>query len=366
MGEGAPPPGSKRPQNTAFKQQQLKAWQPILTPQWVISSFFIVGIVFVPIGIACLKASQDVVEVSQNYFNTGNESPCKATDKTCTVTFKLPNGIGGKGKPAYLYYALDNFYQNHRRYVKSRSDVQLRGETPSSLADCEPMVDLSASSIAAMAEKAKGKSCKDDPQYCLNPCGLIAWSFFNDTFTVYKGPKESGAVVTGTKQGIAWPSDKATKFKNRADCSFDASGNLVSGPANCFNVESEDFIVWMRTAGLPSFRKLNRIFPDGLEAGDYVVEIGNNYPVGAFDGKKSLVLSTTTWIGGKNDFLGIAYIVIGAVCLLLGIAFLAKHLHSPRKLGDSKYLANMASENRSGASPTGASGPAAAPARPTQ
>ena len=29
--------------------------------------------------------------------------------------------------PVYLYYQLDNFYQNHRRYVSSRSDTQLAG-----------------------------------------------------------------------------------------------------------------------------------------------------------------------------------------------------------------------------------------------
>jgi|TARA_B110000971_G_C19688775_1_gene354473 hypothetical protein len=29
--------------------------------------------------------------------------------------------------PVHLYYQLDNFYQNHRRYVKSRDDKQMRG-----------------------------------------------------------------------------------------------------------------------------------------------------------------------------------------------------------------------------------------------
>lgn len=30
-----------------------------------------------------------------------------------------------------MYYGLSNFYQNHRRYVKSRDDSQLNGDTAS-------------------------------------------------------------------------------------------------------------------------------------------------------------------------------------------------------------------------------------------
>lgn len=29
--------------------------------------------------------------------------------------------------PVYMYYKLDNFYQNHRRYASSRNDYQLAG-----------------------------------------------------------------------------------------------------------------------------------------------------------------------------------------------------------------------------------------------
>jgi len=62
-----------------------------------------------------------------------------------------------------------------------------------------------------------------------------------------------------------------------------------------------------------------------------------------------MVLSTRTIIGGQNDFLGIAYIVVAGLCILLGAIFTARHLIKPRyppsssnsnlrKLGDHQYL----------------------------
>lgn len=50
------------------------------------------------------------------------------------------------------------------------------------------------------------------------------------------------------------------------------------------------------------------------------------------------VLSTVSWFGGKNDFLGIAYIVVGAICLLLAAIFGIKQATCPRRLGDVRYL----------------------------
>lgn len=111
------------------------------------------------------------------------------------------------------------------------------------------------------------------------------------------------------------------------------------------DVKDPDFVVWMRTAGLPTFKKLHRIIPDGqmgegktLKKGTYFLKVNSRYNVAAFKGKKSIVLSTVSWVGGKNVFLGGAYVTVGALCVLLGTIFLARHLVSPRELGDQRYL----------------------------
>ncbi len=65
-------------------------------------------------------------------------------------------------------------------------------------------------------------------------------------------------------------------------------------------------------------------------------------------------------MGGRNPFLGIAYIVVGGVCIILGGVFTATHLNKPRKLGDHTYLSW---NNAPAAKSTGAAGgPAAATA----
>ena len=43
------------------------------------------------------------------------------------------------------------------------------------------------------------------------PCGLVARSFFNDTFVL---KKQGGDTVKIAKEGIAWQSDMKYKFKN--------------------------------------------------------------------------------------------------------------------------------------------------------
>jgi hypothetical protein len=303
---------SDRPPDSDFHQQNLKAWQPLLTPGWVIATFFVIGIIFVPIGVVILQASNGVKEFSKRYDQMANPA---------LVSLNITEDMAG---PVYFYYQLTNFYQNHRRYVKSRSDPQLRGEDvleADLVSKCDPLVRSSL-----------------DGNKLLYPCGLIANSYFTDKFASPTLETTTGIVnISWTESGIAWESDKTQKFKNFSN--FNPATMTTVGPQNVsLNHMAEDFIVWMRTAGLPTFKKLRFIIPGGVKKGMFRVQISNVFEVGAFDGQKAVVLSTISWLGGKNPFLGYAYIVVGALCLLLALAFGVKHKVSPRKLGDMRYF----------------------------
>ena len=80
-------------------------------------------------------------------------------------------------------------------------------------------------------------------------------------------------------------------------------------------------------------------------------------------------------MGGRNSFLGIAYVVVGGLCIMLGAVFTVMHLLKPRygtsydlevdtnrcrKLGDHSYLSWNKTDERSSAVSTGVSRPGTA------
>ncbi|KAJ4977925.1 hypothetical protein NE237_008705 [Protea cynaroides] len=95
----------------------------------------------------------------------------------------------------------------------------------------------------------------------------------------------------------------------------------------------------MRTAALPTFRKLYGKIEVDLQENDTIqVTLQNNYNIYSFSGEKKIVFSTTSWLGGKNNFLGIAYLTVGGLCFFLAMVFTVIYLFKPRRLVDPSYL----------------------------
>lgn len=363
---------TNEPADTALKQQRMKAWNPILHPVYVIAALFCIGAAFIPVGFEMLKVSDNIVEMTKTYDSfysekIDSELSCdidKALqNRSCTMAFTVEKDMD---PPVLLYYEIENFHQNHREYTTSRDDQQLHGkETQTQLAakDCEPLNILNGIKM--------------------NPCGLIANTFFNDKIKLSPGSSDSnGNALTLIEEGIAWQSDLEYKF-NQPDSfeskkcdSCDDSECECTGDWTCKEkyldpqtnecylysyadedttqylyetypdiisplegVTNEHFVVWMRVAAKSKFRKLYGFFDKPIKAGTTITfNVQANWDVKSFKGTKSLLLTTTSIFGGKNPHFGNALIGVGGFCLAAGLFFAIKHAVKPRKLAEKKYL----------------------------
>ncbi|KAK8608198.1 hypothetical protein V6N13_023628 [Hibiscus sabdariffa] len=309
-----------------FTQQRLPACKPVLTPPWVSSSFLqvitiylLIGFIFVPVGLVTLRASHSVVEIEERYdiecvpessrIDKVSYIQDDSIPKNCSLLFKTFRTMSGQAIPSTV---LSRSSQRITlQYVRSRSDQQLlHGRNSRGTSTCQPVESSNNRTIV--------------------PCGLIAWSLFNDTFTFIRGKGE----LKVNRTNIAWKSDRDHKFgKNVYPYNFQ-NGTWIGGGKLNPRIplsDQEDLIVWMRIAALPSFRKLYGRIEEDLDVGDYVnVKLMNNYNTYSFGGKKKLVLSTSNWLGGKNDFLALAYVFVGSSSLTIAIVFLLLHLYSRR------------------------------------
>ncbi|KAJ3090123.1 hypothetical protein HDU96_003528, partial [Phlyctochytrium bullatum] len=187
---------SRRPENTAFKQQRLRAFQPVLTPRAVLPCFFALGALFLPLGIGLLLAVQSVIEHTYNYSNCASLAPSPSqppnttvspppppilawtydnTTRRCSLLLDVPKALPG---PVYMYYRLTKFYQNHRKYVKSLDWRQLGAAPATSVVGCKQLgkaKDVAREMPGAYPWISPEMVADDAVVY---PCGLIANSFF--------------------------------------------------------------------------------------------------------------------------------------------------------------------------------------------
>lgn len=189
-----------------FKQQMLPAWRPVPSFGSTMIIFGIFGMIFLTLGITLYVMSEKIQGIVYQYDKCG--TPPSQCESMIDIDSDIP-------APIYVYYQLDNFYQNHRRYVKSRSNEQLMGTDldVNQLSDCEPITQNR--NLGNWVQYAYDNTTLLVQDAAAFPCGLVAKSYFNDTFELWR--TDAGVQVNNISiadNDIAWESDVKYKFKN--------------------------------------------------------------------------------------------------------------------------------------------------------
>jgi len=144
---------------------------------FMLNCLSVLAVIFLVFGIVLVVYSAKVKDHLLRY-----DTKCTApalpvvgasfTPSKCFVALTIPEDMEG---PVFVYYELDNFYQNHRRYVKSKNVNQLQGDNVSSsdISDCSPI------KYNSDLRKYRIISSSLPDSDLASPCGLIAASFFN-------------------------------------------------------------------------------------------------------------------------------------------------------------------------------------------
>jgi LEM3 (ligand-effect modulator 3) family / CDC50 family len=367
----------------ALMQQRLKSLQPRLSRRSFFVLYLIVGCMFIVAGALLYKLNMSLVEIPETYTISDSETTGQLKDVELKITSDMT-------KPVYLYVELTNFYQNHRLYVKSRSDTQLESSTP--------ITDKSSSSVSNCSPYIN-----DASDLVYYPCGLIAKSVYNDKYTAFYTPSGSSTatLLTGSDvfddspKSIAWSTDVNFKFNQIdpsqyqestnmwilnefppqvcipsslssdktvirvkqtqitssyavADCDYStttptcnyeyldtndstwkdftcSSGFETRSMADRYGINNGVFINWMRTASLPTFRKLLAVINKDLYENDVItIRVQGKFDVASFNGTKKFVLATVSPLGGKNYFLAIAFMVVGCLSIMVSVVFVLK------------------------------------------
>mgnify|MGYP002625652355 CR=1 FL=1 len=281
--------------NSKFYQQKMFGWRPLPTISCITIIFVCFAIFFIIMGIIILVFTSQVKEVIVRY-DTGKTSP-NIDPETCYLDITINEEMK---KPIMIYYQVDGVIQNHRFYMDSKSDKQLKGEDVS-------LDDLKKDRICESAltkGEMKYESNNQQDNELAEPCGLIAKTYFNDNFTDLKIDGEKLFVEEEEEENerIAYQSD-IDKYEGVKD--------------------DEHFLVWMRPSPFSNPRKLwGRINQDIKQNSKLTMNIEYKY---LFGSSRYIILSTRNIFGGKSMFLGICYIIAGGLSLMASVVFITTY-----------------------------------------
>ena len=274
--------------NSPFRQQKVPACKPFLTPLMAAAVYGAFALISLIIGSSIMTSSDGVFEAVLDYSQCPNG--------LCSVTIDQPIE-----DVLYLYYQLDGFHQNRQAYIKSVSWPQYRGKAPSDLSSCSPVEKDPANETFTMV-----------------PCGARSLSVFNDTFHIVNPGIQ--LIETGISQSTFRKQFKPINSEYQKGENYNI---WLDSWEN--NMTNEHFINWVQIAATSKFRKLYGIIDGKLVPKGTVLNftIADNYPTSNDKSfKKQVVLAETYFLGGKNNFFGIFYIVLCVFSAVAAIVFL--------------------------------------------
>ena len=223
------------PYDTGLKQNTLPAYRMNIDAFWSSILLIIVAITCIPIGAVLLNAAENDTRYAQFRYDhvfsyqhppaLNISAPPDGGDPHASTSFLWQQDISGtrhrQGRvailrfnltetlkaPVLMSYRLTKFFQNHLNYLQSLSYVQnAGGEITSSLdvVNCAPLLQPGtlgrsdreqvekAQTVVDSNGNAAWKTYKD---LMYQPCGAVAWSQFNDSFTLYKVDDHSDAIL---------------------------------------------------------------------------------------------------------------------------------------------------------------------------
>lgn len=296
-----------------------KRHKSFITTRCTVIILFIIGFLFLAAGISFIVLTNNMFEqevdyneeclhqIQQNNFTSNN----------CTVYFNITETL--KGEVIFLYH-LSNFYQNHRRIFQSKSEQQIRGShlLYNKLSSCAPKISENGSK---------------DPSALYLPCGLAPFSFLNDTYH-FTDPELS---ANFSEEGISLVQERENLYKPLSPQYKEGIRWLEDITPK--GTTDEHFIVWMRTAAMPNFIKVFSVCHDcEINPGSYEVLIQMNYPQSMYDGRRSIIITTTSALGSRSYFISVTYIAVGGLSLLFAVICLIQLLCCPRRLGQIQSI----------------------------
>lgn len=209
----------KKRGNFLFRQE-LKNLTLEPTPICAFSCNLIVAIIFLSVMNPLFKSANDFKNYRVEYTDCNDD-----LTKSCIKQLKVEEDIEG---PILVFYEVEDFYINHKEFVRSKKYAQLRNDvTDNQYFQCE-----GAQYMYQVKEDGNYTTYEGYPLQNTSlayPCGLFAKYEFNDTFKLFDSKSN---LIEINEKNISYKEQRDNLFKNNEDAKHLQWKDIENGKNN--------------------------------------------------------------------------------------------------------------------------------------